>query len=259
MAASLLGRLAVGGMFDLPLILLAQESTGSYAVAGRALAAHAAGISAPRLSWRWPADWPSPSRRAGPLQRTQVWRRGRLGWGPGALPCSSSPRCSQTPGSAPWTWRCPLCPRAGRRRRRRRAAGAVCRRLCPRRHALRRSPRSRESGGPYGLADRVRRPGTASARACRLAGGARGPAAVGGHAVHRPVGGEVAGAGRRHACRAGRRGLQLDRHRQRRRGRPGWRDRRGGDRNGRGRRCSFWQAPAPPPWRQGWSWPDAHG
>jgi hypothetical protein len=33
-AASLLGRLAVGGMFDFPLILLARESTGSYAVAG---------------------------------------------------------------------------------------------------------------------------------------------------------------------------------------------------------------------------------
>jgi MFS family permease len=43
-AASLLGRLAVG-MFDLALILLAQATTGSYAVAGAALGAHAAGIA----------------------------------------------------------------------------------------------------------------------------------------------------------------------------------------------------------------------
>jgi hypothetical protein len=44
-AASLLGRLAVGGMLDLPLILLAQEASGSYAVGGAALGVHAAGVA----------------------------------------------------------------------------------------------------------------------------------------------------------------------------------------------------------------------
>jgi MFS family permease len=43
-AASLLGRLAVG-MFDLALILLAQDATGSYAVAGAAVGAFGAGVA----------------------------------------------------------------------------------------------------------------------------------------------------------------------------------------------------------------------
>ena len=43
-AASLLGRLAIG-MFDLSLILLAREATGSYAVAGAAVGAHALAIA----------------------------------------------------------------------------------------------------------------------------------------------------------------------------------------------------------------------
>jgi hypothetical protein len=44
-AASLLDRVAVGGRLNLPLILLAQDASGSYAVGGVGLGAHAAGVS----------------------------------------------------------------------------------------------------------------------------------------------------------------------------------------------------------------------